>query len=127
MLCDADDSDRIDEGDIARRKIQQINADRFKFPQQRLDCRPTTLELLSFVRFPIGPNILRKLGPNIEVCAREIQDEWPFDDSHFNDPQLILEPDQLRDIEPEQGGHSPLSIARKPVFRERKLRPNEAL
>src|SRR2546426_61396 len=61
----------VQERDIARRHIQQINSELFKFLQERLDRRPARLELLPLVGFPIGPDVLRELRAEIEVCARE--------------------------------------------------------
>ena len=56
-------------------------------------------ELLALLGLPIGPNVLGELRTGVQVCAGEIQNERPLDDGHFEHPQAVVVPEQLRHVE----------------------------
>src|SRR5438477_3454778 len=92
-------------GDVARRNVQQINSHFFKCVQHSPDFRPSRLELLPLLGLPVGPNLCRKFGALLEVCAREIEDEWRFHDCHLQHPEAVVRTNQLRYVKPKNSDY----------------------
>src|SRR5260221_1415828 len=92
----------VEEGDVARRNVQQINSEFFKCPQDLFDHRPARLELLPFFGLPVAPDILWKLGALIKVCAGEVENEGSRDAGHLDHAQFVVNADQLRHAEPQK-------------------------
>src|SRR5881628_1539862 len=99
------------ERDVARRNVQQINSEFFEGVQNSTNIGPSGVELLSHVRLPVGPHIRWKFRTRVEVRAGEIQNEWPFDDGHFEHAQIVVAIDQLRHIESQDSTYCRFSEA----------------
>src|SRR5260221_6701879 len=90
------ETDSVEESDVSRRNVQQIDPKFFERVQSPSDIGPAGAELLLQLRLPIGPYIRWKFGAYIEVCTGEIQNEWALDDSKFEHAQVIVATEQLR-------------------------------
>ncbi len=53
----------------------------------------------SILEFPFSPGFLREVRQSIEICASKIQNEWTYDNRHFDNQQHLIHADQLRDVE----------------------------
>src|SRR5207249_5964394 len=96
----------LSESNVARRNIEQINSEFLECVENLPDFAPAGFEFVSHICLPVVPYIRWKFGTGVKVCAGEIQDEWPFDDGHFDDSRVIVESYQLRNIEAENTGDS---------------------
>src|SRR5882672_5248654 len=85
--------------DVGRGHVQQIDAKFLKLVQNRLNPGPAPFELFALLRFPVRPNLLRKIGTFVEVSAGEIKDVGAFDDRYFDDTQFVIVAEELRHIE----------------------------
>ena len=97
----------VEEADVARRNIQQVNAEFFKCGQNGLNCGPTILELLPLLCFPIGPDVVWELGARVEVGTGEVEDEWARDNGHLDYAQFVVEADELRHLESQNASDHP--------------------
>src|SRR6266850_3985775 len=77
--------------DVGRGHVQQIDAKFLKLVQNRLNPGPAPFELFALLRFPVRPNLLRKIGTLVEVSAGEIKNERTLDHGHFDDAEGIIE------------------------------------
>jgi hypothetical protein len=68
----------------------------FEFTKNGLNFGPVGPELLRFFGVPSGEHILRVVRQLVEIGTREIEKEGPSDDRHFDDPQVVVVVDQLR-------------------------------
>ena len=64
------------------------------------------LELIALLRFPMRPNFVGELRWRVEISAREVENERSRDDAHFNDQQLVIRADELRDVEAKNFRHA---------------------
>src|SRR5205085_4558424 len=65
---------------------------------------PMSTELLPLLRFPLRPDFVRELRSRVQVSTGEIQNEWAGDDCHLDYPQVVIGPDELGNVEPEDFG-----------------------
>jgi hypothetical protein len=96
----------VEESDITGRYVHQVDIQRFQLPQNSLHFRPTTFELFPFLSFPFVPFFLGEIRQVIKIRTCEIQNEWPDDDSHFDNTQPVINTDKLRDIEAQDLPHA---------------------
>src|ERR1035441_4800294 len=78
------------ERDVARRNVQQIDPEFLERVQYPLDFGPALLELLTLIHLPIRPDLLGKLRPRVKASPGEVQNEWGFDNRHFEHAQGIV-------------------------------------
>src|SRR5437899_336374 len=86
----------VEERDVAGRYIHHTNVQRLQRFQNGLHPWPESAELLSLLRFPFGPRLVREIRRRVQPGSREIQDEWSCDDTHLDDAQLVVETNELR-------------------------------
>src|SRR2546422_9169972 len=89
----------VEERDVAGRYIHHVNVQRLQRFQHGLDPWPVSAELLSLLRFPFGPRLVREIRRCVQPSSCEIQDEWARDDTHLDDAQPVVQADEVRDIE----------------------------
>src|SRR5436190_15258877 len=76
-----------------------MNVQRLQRFQNGLHPWPESAELLSLLRFPFGPRLVREIRRRVQPGSCEIQDEWSCDDTHLDDAQLVVETNELRNVE----------------------------
>ena len=91
----------IQERDVARRNVEQIDSVFFKRGQDLLDLWPAPFKLLPFLRFPIRPDFRRKFRPRVQVRPGEIEHERTLDDRHFDNVKVVVKAEQFRDVKTE--------------------------
>src|SRR5205823_3077165 len=96
----------VQERDVAGRYIHHVNVQRLQRFQNGLHPWPESAELLSLLRFPFGPRLLREIRRCVQPGTCEIQDEWTCDDTHLDDAQLVVETNELRNIESQNLTHA---------------------
>src|SRR5205814_7414365 len=65
----------VEECNVAGRNVQQINSHFLKCDQNLFDPRPAPFELLTLLRLPIGPDIRREFGADVQISPGKIQNE----------------------------------------------------
>jgi hypothetical protein len=62
-----------------------------EFQQDEFHLCPAPTEFLGFSLAPFFPNLIRKIGSFIFwICGGEIEQEWGFDDSHFDRHEFLV-------------------------------------
>lgn len=69
----------------------------------------SNIELFAFLSFPFSPCFLGEIRRRIKICASKIQNKWTHDNRHFDNEQLVVNADQLRNIEPQNFADASIS------------------
>jgi len=89
----------VAERDILRGDVEQENPKFLECVQDSPNFRPSRLENLPLLGFPVGPDIRGKLRRRVEKGPGEIQDEGTIHDGHCKHAQVVVELDQTRHVE----------------------------
>ena len=93
----------VEKSDVGRGHVQQINSHFLKCDQNLFDPRPAPFELLTLLRLPIGPDIRREVGADVQVSPCEIQNERTLHNGHFENLQSVVGGEQLWYVEAQNG------------------------
>src|SRR5437879_2585526 len=95
----------VEERNVAWRHVQQINSHFLKCDQNLFDPRPAPFELLTLLRLPIGPDIRREVGADVQISPGKIQNERTLHNGHFENLQSVVGGKQLWYVEAQNGDH----------------------
>ena len=98
---DALPSARFEEGDVAWRNIQDEYTVSLQLLPYFFDHGPSDAKLLPLFLLPRSPSVGGELRRLIKAGPREIQDKRRRDDRHLDRQQRVVEPQQSRNVEPE--------------------------
>src|SRR5258708_26952323 len=78
--------------------MKYVYAEAFQVAKDGFNLRPACAELLLFFNSPVREHFFRKIRGLVEERAGEVENEWPANDRHFNDPQSVIVAQELRNV-----------------------------